>query len=214
MKSLKLTTLFLASFTLTSCSQEPTKGKSATLHTDTLDIAYTYWQPSGGPFIGMCGHVYSLVFTGTVTKISKPSKPVTSSSDTTTVLYTPQEGVIEINDIKLKHAPEAGFEKYPVDGGGRKKYFKSDCFYDLELKEGDKVLVFVYDYEEAYSISGNSILKIENFDDPVVLSTEKYIKYRQDPLFIQTDINIWGKYGLDKALKQMIDCRLSIKDEK
>ncbi len=204
-----MTTLLIVYFNITSYSQGINKGKS-----DTLDVGYTYWWPSGGPFIGMCGDIYSIVFTGTITKINKTSRPHTLTGDTATVLYTPQFGVIKINDIKVKNPPKECYKKYPGKNFSGEQYFKSDCFYDLKLKEGDNVIIFVYSYEGEYSIPSNSIIKIKNFDDPIVLSIEKYIKNNQDPLFIKADTTIWSKYGLDYSLKQIIDCRLSNKKEK
>jgi len=204
-----LTIGFIACFFFTGYSQGAIHKKS-----DTLSVAYTYWWPSGGPFIGLCGDRYSLVFTGTITKINNPQKPHTINSDTAFVLYTPQYGIIKIDDIKVENAPEEGNSKQPGKKYSGEQYFKSDCFYQLKLKEGDKVMVFVYSYEGEYCIPGNSILKINSFDDPIVLSVEKYIKNNQDPLAIQPDIKLWRKYGFESALKQIIDCRLSIKNGK
>ncbi|MBK8805727.1 MAG: hypothetical protein IPO21_03355 [Bacteroidales bacterium] len=209
MKILSLISFFVLCCVLTSRSQNINNSK-----TDTLTVPYTYWWQSGGPFIGLCGDPYSLVFTGTVTKINKPETPVTLNGDSSIVLYTPQFCIIEINDIKIKNNPKEAYENSIDKNSMIEKYFKSDCFYSLRLNEGDKVIVFVYSYENEYSIPSNSILKIDNFDDPIVLSIEAYIKNNQDPLSIKADTRIWSKYGLDNALKQIIDCRLSVKNEK
>jgi hypothetical protein len=182
--------------------------------TDTLDVAYTYWWPSGGPFIGLCGDSYSMVFTGTITQINRPLKPYTVHNDTTIVLYIPQYGVVKIEDIKYKNQPKEGYNKSKGKTYNGEKYFMSDCFHDLKLKVRDKVLVFIYSYEGAYCIPNNSILKIDNFNDPIVLSIDKYIKNNQDPLVIKADTTIWKKYGFDYSLKQIIECRMSIKNQK
>jgi len=183
-------------------------------NSDTLNVRYTYWWPSGGPFVGLCGDRYSLVFTGTIIKIHKPLRPYTVTGDTTMALYTPQEGIMEINDIKVKNPPNEGYKKHPGRNYNGEQYFKSDCFYDLKLKEGDKVIVFIYSYEGEYSIPSQSILKIESFNVPIISSIEKYIQNGQDPLVIKGDTVIWRKYNLDYALKQIIDCRVNSETEK
>ena len=202
MKTLIFTTLFLACFSLTSDSQIITKGKS-----DTLNVPFTYWWPDGGPFIEYCKVSYSLVFTGTVTKMCKPPRTNTEPADSTDFdLYTPQYGVIKINDVKFKNPPKER-RNYTGKNFNDEKYFKSNCFFDLKLKKGDKVIVFVYSFDGEYSIPRNSILKIKNFNDPLVQLIEKYIKNNQDPLSIKADTTIWKKYGLDISLKKRIDCR-------
>ena len=183
--------------------------KSTINKSDTLKVPYTYWWPSGGPFTGLCGDKYAIVFTGTITKLYKPSKPYTVSNDSVTILYSPQKGVIKINEIKVKKAPDEGYKKVPGTSYYGESYFSSDCFYDSRLNEGDKVLVFIYSYEGEYSIPSGSILKIDNFDDPMIKSIEIYIKSNQDPLTIRKDTSLWEKYGQGDALKQIIDCRLS-----
>jgi hypothetical protein len=208
MKLLALIPLFLVCITLPRCSQNIANNKSY-----TFDVKYAYWWPSGGPFVGMCGDSYSLVFTGIITKINKPYIPYTINNDSTAVLYTPQEGIIEINDIKISNPPKKDNKNTPNNNIDNEKFFKSDCFYHLNLKEGDKVIVFVYSYEGEYCIPNNSILKINDFDDPVVLSIENYIKNNQNPLFIKADTAIWSKYKLDSSLKQIIDCRLSTQND-
>ncbi len=175
-------------------------------NSDTLSVSYTYWW-NGGPFIGMCGDKYALVFTGTVTKIDKPLKPTTVHKNSVNNSYTSQYGVIKINDIKVQNSLSTESNNTSNDYNSE-QYFTSDCFYGLPLKEGDKVMVFLYSYEGRYCIPDNSILKIENFNDPIVNSIEKYIKNNQDPLSIRSDTVLWKKYGFDSALKQIIECRL------
>lgn len=204
MKILVLIPLFFVCFVLTRCSQNTAKNKS-----DTFDVKYAYWWPSGGPFVGMCGDSYSLVFTGSITKINKPAGSYLINKDSSAVLYTPQEGIIKINEIIVKNPPKKENKNTLNNNSGNEQYFKSDCFYHLNFEEGDKVIVFVYAYDGEYCIPNNSILKINDFDDPVVLSIEKYIKNNQNPLFIKADTTIWSKYKLDGSLKQIIDCRLS-----
>jgi len=183
-------------------------------NSDTLNVHYTYWWPSGGPFVGPCGDRYSLVFTGTIIKIDKPSRPYTLAGDKTMVLYTPQKVIIKINDIKVKNPPNEGYKKYPGKNYNSEQYFKSDCFYGLNLKEGDKVIVFIYSYEGEYGIPSQSILKVESFNVPIIASIEKYIQSGQDPLVIEGDTVIWSKYNLDYALKQIIDCKVYSETEK
>lgn len=175
-------------------------------NTDTLKVNYTYWWPSGGPFIGLCGDEYSLVFTGTITRLNKPSGPF-KSHDKTITLYTPQTGVVKINEVKFKKAPGECSKDTTGHEYNGEAYFSSDCFNESRLKEGDKVIVFIYSYEGEYSIPGNSVLRINNFDDSIVKSVDKYIKNNQDPLSIKDDLIIWSKYGLDKTLKKIIECR-------
>lgn len=181
-------------------------------NSDTLDVNYTYWWPSGGPFIGLCGDSYSLVFTGIVTKLYEPTGPYPTGRNSGEVLYFPQKGIIKINEIKYKQQPSEGYKKTPGHSYSGERYFSSDCFYNLNLTEGDKVIGFIYSYEGEYSIPDKSILKILNFKDPIVVSIDKYINNKQDPLSIINDTSQWRKYGLDYALKQIIECRLSNKN--
>lgn len=175
--------------------------------TDTIDVGYTYWWPSGGPFIGLCGDKYSIVFTGKVTKLFNPSPDLPNGRNVGEVTYTPQEGVIMIDQVLCKRSPEEGYKKTPGRNFNNEKYFSSNCFYKSGLSEGDMVIVFIYSYEGEYSIPGNSILKISSFNDEAVTSIEKYIKNGQDPLVIESDTAIWRRYGLDYALKEIIKCR-------
>jgi hypothetical protein len=176
---------------------------------DTLNVPYTYWQPSGGPFTGLCGNPYSLVFSGKVTKLYDKIEHHPTGVYEDAVLYTGQKGIIEIAEMKFKHAPEEGYKKTPGYNYNGEHYFVSDCFYGSGLKEGDKVIVFIYSYEGEYCIPGKSILKIGDYKDPAVRSVEKYIKNDQNPLSIRADTSLWAGYGLDDDLKQIIDCRLS-----
>ena len=202
MKTLIFITLFLAGSATTSYSQYITKAKS-----DTLDVPFTYWWPDGGPFIEYCQVSYSLVFTGTVTKIYKPPKMNTKSGDPLDYgMYIPQLGVIKIDDVKIKNPPKKDRRDYIGKNFSDEKYFRSDCFFGLKLKKGDKVIVFVYSFDGEYSIPSNSILKIKNFNDPIVQLIEKYIKNNQNLLSIKDDTTILKKYGLDKSLKKRIDC--------
>lgn len=162
---------------------------------DTLHVPYTYWWPQGGPFIGNCGEPYAIVFTGTLVKLQEPLKQQNEKE----TLYIPQWGVIKIHEVFTKRQLQKGHTP--------QHYFKSDCFYGLPLKEGDKVMGFVYLYEENYSIPGNSILKVEGFNDAAVRSISRYIKNKENPLAIAADTTIWTRYGFDGALKQLIDCK-------
>jgi hypothetical protein len=181
---------------------------------DTLKAGYTYWWPDGGPFTGLCGNPYMLVFTGTLTKIWEPTGPYPTGRNVGDVMYYPQKGVISIEHILYRHNPTIVRKDQEVHNYSGEHYFMSDCFYDMKLMEGDKVIAFVYDYEGAYSIPSNSVLRLKTFTDPVVLSIEKYIKNDQDPLSIAADTNIWSYYGCKDALKQIIQCRIETKEIK
>jgi len=175
---------------------------------DTLFVNYTYWWPSGGPFTGLCGDPYSLVFTGTVSRLFDPEGPYPTGRNAGEVLYYSQKGLIKIHEIKYQQPPSEGYKKAPGHSYCGENYFSSDCFYGLNLSEGDKVIGFIYSYEGEYSIPDKSILKIMSFDDPVVISIDKYIQNKQNPLTIADDTSKWKKYGLDYSLKQIIVCRL------
>jgi hypothetical protein len=199
-------TLIVATLALFTTFSNATGKQFKINDSDTIGVNYTYWWPSGGPFIGQCGDAYSLVFTGTITKLNKPQK----TNAVTNNVY--QEGVIKMNTMMVKNPPTEGYKELPGKNYNGEHYFKSNCFHDSGLKEGDKVIVFVYSYEGEYSIPANSILKVENFDAPIIRSIDKYIKSGQNPLTINEDMAIWNKYGLDYALKQIVDCKLSSKD--
>jgi hypothetical protein len=202
MKHLIITTLLCSLFISTGYSQKIKNNY------DTLDVACTYWWPYGGPFIGMCGERYSIVFVGTVTKVYQASKPHTLPNDSIEI-FTPQKGVIRINEIKFKSSPHDESKKKPLRKYAGQAFFSSDCFSGLDLKEGDKVLTFIYSYEGDYSIPARSILKVKDFNDPVILSIEKYIKSNQNPLAIRGDTTLWAKYEFDWNLKQIIECKVS-----
>ncbi|NMH89359.1 hypothetical protein [Flavivirga algicola] len=163
-------------------------------NTDTLNVGYTYWWGNSGPFIGSCGDKYALAFLGVVTQIDSPNKDAS-------LLYTPQNGIIEIVEILKKERLEK--EKY-----SGQKYFSSDCFHNTKLKKGNSVLVFCYQYEGSYTIPGqNSIIKINGTNDPVVLSIKKYIDAGENPIKIKEDIGLWRKMGFESDLKRIIECR-------
>ncbi|WP_299220259.1 hypothetical protein [uncultured Aquimarina sp.] len=191
--------LLISTITVTflGCNQSKHKSKhglKVSYTADTLKVAYTYWWPQSGPFIGMCGQRYAMVFTGVITKIDISEKEPEA-------LYTSQKGIIEIEQIlTVRH-----LEKKKYDN---QRFFSSDCFYEQGLKEGDKVVVFCYEYEDYYSIPGKkSIIKIKNDNDPIIKSIKKYIETDQNPLAIKDDIELWKKYDLDENLTQIIQCK-------
>lgn len=161
---------------------------------DTLTVGYTYWWPESGPFIGSCGEELSLVFTGIVSALKAPT-------DAAGPLYISREGIITIENVfKIK---DLGAQRYKGQ-----KYFLSDCFNDLDLDVGDTVLVVCYDYEGAYSIPGNnSILKIDDFDDPLIKSLKTYIDMGQNPLKLIDDRGLWATHGLGRKLEELIKCK-------
>ncbi|NND78845.1 MAG: hypothetical protein HKN53_03015 [Maribacter sp.] len=161
---------------------------------DTLAVGYTYWWPESGPFIGQCGDELSLVFSGTITDILAPTEEAGP-------LYKSQKGYIKIDRVfKIKDLGEKGY--------ANQQFFVSDCFDGLELKKDDLVLVFCYDYENDLSIpGGQSIIKIDALDDPLITSIKSYINADQNPSKIKKDMKLWAKYGLDTALKKMIQCQ-------
>ena len=187
--------VFLVLFSMYSCNRsKQTQSDIAIEFTqDTLDVGYTYWWPESGPFIGQCGDEFSLVFSGTITDILEPT-------DEAGPLYNSQKGYIQIDRVFKKKELEA--KSYT-----NQQFFVSDCFDGLELKKDDPVLVFCYDYENDLSIpGGQSILKIDSLDDPLITSIKKYIDADQNPSKIKKDMKLWAKHGLDDALERMIQC--------
>ncbi len=169
--------------------------KQINTSTDTLHVGYTYWWPQSGPFIGKCGHEYSLVFLGTVSDL-KDSDTLNFKTHT-----LQQEGSIRI--IELLYSKK--LEKQEYNG---QQYFSSDCFYQTSVTTGDTVLVFCYDYEQYYSIpGGKSILKVSGFDDPIIQSIKEYIKAGQNPLVIEKDRSLWDERGFCEDLNQIINCK-------
>jgi hypothetical protein len=186
----------------------------ATNSNDTLFVPYTYWWCDGGPFIGLCGDKYALAFTGIINEISIQHIAIEENIDFVCML---QKGIIELQEIKFDYSQEKEYpEKKMKKVYGGEKYFQSDCFYGTHLKKGDTVMVFVYDYENNYCIPEKSILKVKSFDDPIILSIEKYIKNNFDPLCIANDTALWNDYNSYYAnhLKQIIDCKLWMQQEK
>ncbi|MFK8104880.1 MAG: hypothetical protein AB8G15_20345 [Saprospiraceae bacterium] len=161
---------------------------------DSLSIAYTYWWPASGPFIGMCGDQYSLVVTGTITALAA-KQPQEN--------FVAQRGTITLHEKIWSQATAQ--QKYQGE-----KFMVADAFAKTGVELGDKVLVFIYAYEGVYALpGGKSILKIEQFDGPEVQAIRKYIAAEQNPLVLQNDLELWAKYQLDEALQTIIDCRLS-----
>ena len=187
--------VFLVLLSMNSCNRsKQTQSDIAIEFTqDTLDVGYTYWWPESGPFIGKCGDELSLVFSGTITDILAPT-------DEAGPLYNSQRGYIQIDRVfKIKDLEVKGYTN--------QEFFVSDCFDGLKLKKDDTVLVFCYDYENDLSIpGGQSILKIDSLDDPLISSIKRYIDADQNPSKIKKDMKLWARYGLDNALERMIEC--------
>ncbi len=173
----------------------PKQAKAATkVAGDSLNIAYTYWWPASGPFVGMCGERYALVVSGTVTALDAIQPQAN---------FVKQRGTITLHEKLWSEATAQ--QKYQAE-----KFIVSDAFAKTGLGLGDKVLVFSYRYEGAYALpGGKSILKIDQFDGPEVQSIRKYLAAKQNPLVLQNDLGLWKKHQLDEALQRIIDCRLS-----
>ncbi len=190
-----LFTVFLVILSMYSCNRSKRTQRDIAIEftQDTLDVGYTYWWPESGPFIGQCGDELSLVFSGTITDILEPT-------DEAGPLYNSQKGYIQIDRVfKIKELEAKSYTN--------QQFFVSDCFDGLELKKDDPVLVFCYDYENDLSIpGGQSILKIDSLDDPLITSIKRYIDADQNPSKIKKDMKLWAKYGLDDALERMIQC--------
>ena len=192
--------VFIILILIYSCNRsKQTKSDMAIEFTqDTLAVGYTYWWPESGPFIGQCGDEISLVFSGTVTDIQEPT-------DEAGPLYNSQKGYIQIDRVFKKK--DLGPKSY-----ANQHFFVSDCFDGLELKKNDLVLVFCYDYENDLSIpGGQSILKIDSLDDPLITSIKKYIDADQNPSKIKKDMKLWEKHGLDSALEKVLECDKAVK---
>lgn len=195
MRKQLLFAVFIILLSIYSCNRsKQTKSDIAIEFTqDTLAVGYTYWWPESGPFIGQCGDELALVFSGTLTDILEPT-------DEAGPLYNAQKGYIQIDRVfKIKELEAKSYTN--------QQFFVSDCFDGLELKKDDPVLVFCYDYENDISIpGGQSILKIDSLDDPLITSIKRYIDADQNPSKIKKDMKLWAKYGLDDALERIIQC--------
>lgn len=160
----------------------------------TFRVKYTYWQKDGGPFMGLCGDQYALVFLGTIKEIKKKIR------DKKTGSYTSQRGFLNIDRVLFQR--DLKKEKF-----NKQSYFTSDCFYKTKFNKGDKVLVFCYEYEGGYSIPGpRAILNLEGENDPVLKSIESYIESGQKAITLRPSIDLWEKLGYEKELNQMLDC--------
>lgn len=182
---------------------QESRSVSETLHlpnTDTLYVGYTYWWPESGPFVGLCGTPYALAFVGNVIHLD-------SAERASNGMYDSRYGVIGIKEL-LK-----------VDGAGKKiykkqRFFVSDCFENLEVKEGQLVLVFCYEYEDGIgNPGGSSILRLEGLSDPLIGSIKRFIAADQSPEAIADDFELWEGRGFGGMLEGMIECRRRVKED-
>ncbi|MBT2160440.1 hypothetical protein [Zobellia barbeyronii] len=179
----------------TSCDSKRAKSDlDITFVQDTLNVGYTYWWEESGPFIGYCGKEYALVFSGTVVNLDKANHDAAP-------LYISQKGTIALDEVyKIK---DMGNNSY-----ANQKYFSTDCFSNMDINVGDKVLVFCYDYEGGLTIPGNSsIIKIKSLDHPLVGATKRFIDADENPVEIKEDSTLWSAYGYRKQLDQLIRCK-------
>ena len=162
---------------------------------EILDVGFTYWWHSAGPFIGLCGSEYSFVFLGTVMNIKD------AYVEDQAYLFKSKSGIVKIDQIlKLKAVEKETFTM--------QKYFESDCFYKSGLVPGDQVIVFCYEYEGFYCIPGRqSLLKIQGESDPKVKSIRSYIMSNQNPVAIEKDLDLWEQVGFGDALRQALECK-------
>lgn len=201
MKISSIIRVFLACILFYACNTKNSKSDiEIEFVQDSLNVGYTYWWPESGPFIGMCGDEISLVFSGTVIHLEQPN-------DAAGPLYISQNGTIEINRVyKIKDLDESNY--------ANQKFITSDCFDGLELNKGDEVLVFCYDFENDYTLPGaNSIIKITDFDDPLITSIRRYIDTDQNALKIKKDIGLWAKAGHGRKLQEIIKCAEEMNSE-
>ncbi len=196
LKHYALYIISLLLFITSACNSPKSKSDSDIVFTqDTLNVGYTYWWDDSGPFIGYCGEEkYTLVFTGTLNYLENPTNVAGP-------LYTAQKGIIELENVfKIKDPESNAYDN--------QKFFVSDCFAGLGLSVGDQVLVFCYEYEGDFCISGKrSIIKIDGVDHPLVTSTKAYIDADQNPMKIIKDTTLWSAYGFGDELVQHIRCR-------
>lgn len=160
---------------------------------DTLNVGYTYWWPESGPFIGQCGDELSLVFSGTLINL----QPATDDAGP---LYTSQKGTIEIERVYT--IKDLGEDTY-----ANQQFITTDCFDGFDLRTGDRVLVFCYDYEGGYTLpGGKSILKISGAEDPLITSVRRYIDLDQNAMELKKDVGLWAEKGLGRKLQDIITC--------
>ena len=202
MRKQLLFSVFIILLSIYSCNRsKQTKSDIVIEFTqDTLAVGYTYWWPESGPFIGQCGDELALVFSGTITDILEPT-------DEAGPLYNSQRGYVQIDRVfKIKELEAKSYTN--------QQFFVSDCFDGLELKKDDPVLVFCYDYENDISIpGGQSILKIDSLDDPLITSIKRYIDADQNPSKIKKDKKLWAKHGLGDALERILGCQTSTENK-
>lgn len=167
---------------------------------DTLRIGYTYWWNSSEPIQGVFGNSYALIFSGLVKEIIPHDDGYEED-----IIYDSQYGTIEVMEIlhhkNLEKAPNGDWST----NKGR-RYMTTDCFYNSGLKEGDKVLVFCFEYEGAYVIPGyRCIVKLDSWEDPFHDLITSYVEEGLNKDFILNFKETWIKKGLlydiDKALE-------------
>ncbi|MCI5055910.1 MAG: hypothetical protein MRY83_07360 [Flavobacteriales bacterium] len=154
---------------------------------DTLYAHYTFWWLLHGPF----AHKPQMYFIGELTHLREEID--------TNSLARGREGTIRIKEVL--HVVDTERQKYRGQ-----KYFNVDCFPEKPMKIGQKFLVTVNEYEDNYVMpGGQSLLKIDSYEDPKVESLRKYVAADFNPNAILSDTATWNAAKLQFGLKYQLD---------
>lgn len=171
----------------------PDTSKISLQNNDTISVGYSYWWPYSGPFLFPREESVALVFYGKIVRVGPPMED-------SNLLYISQTGVVKIEEIYHRKDVERWNYK-------NQSYFKSDCFYGMDLKPGDPVLVSCYEYEKSYAIPGvKSVLPLKDGDQKVLQSINKYFKGKYKNLL--RDSTIWEQYELKNQFKNAVNYKI------